>query len=163
MGGTSTSPMLFSPNANLSRAMIVTILHRREGTPAPSGAANPFSDVRAGQWFTDAVLWAAQNGIVSGSGGRFNPNDNVTRQDLAVILMNYADFRNLTLPVSNPNVVFSDQNQIADYARGAVRRCAEAGIIGGRQGSGGSLLFAPRGNATRAEAAAMLHRFLTLI
>jgi len=154
MGGTSVNPPLFSPNMSLNRAMIVTILHRREGTPASSGV-NPFSDVPSGQWFTQAIIWAAENNIVAGYGGRFNPNDNITRQDLAVILMRYADFKGTSLPNVSTYQGFNDSNRISDYAVSAVRRSVEAGIITGRPGN----LFAPRDNCSRAEAAAMLNRF----
>jgi len=158
MGATSNTGPVFSPNMPLSRGMIVTILHRREGTPNPTGTANPFRDVPAGQFYTSAVLWAAENNIVSGfTDGRFGPNDNISRQDLAVILMNYANFKRINFPTVNTFQNFSDQSRIATYAVPAVRRCFEAGIIGGKPGN----LFDPLGISTRAEAAAMLHRFLT--
>jgi len=156
MGGTATNPPTFSPNMNLNRAMIVTILHRQEGTPTPTGA-NPFSDVPAGQWFTEAVIWAAENNIVAGYQGRFNPLANITRQDLAVILMRYADFKNMTLPTVNTYTGFNDSNRISGYAVEAVQRSFAAGIITGQPGNN----FAPLANATRAETAAMLHRFFT--
>ena len=156
MGATSVSPPLFSPNMSLNRAMIVTILHRREGTPAASGV-NPFTDVPSGQWFTEAVLWAAENDIVTGYAGRFNPLANITRQDLAVILMRYADFMGISLPSVNSYQGFNDSHRISGYARDAVMRCFEAGIIAGRSGN----MFAPLENSSRAEAAAMLHRFFT--
>jgi len=159
MGPTATSPMVFSPNANLSRAMIVTILHRREGTPTPHNTTNPFIDVPYGQWFTEAIIWAEENGIVTGFGGRFNPNANISRQDLAVILMRYADFADATLPNVADYRAFIDQAQIQAYAVPAVRQAVEAGIITGRAGN----LFAPLDNSTRAEAAAMLHRFIEAI
>ena len=147
----------FSPNTYLTRGMIVTILHRKEGTPSASGMRNPFSDVSAGLWYTDAVLWAAENNIVTGyTSGRFGPNDYITRQDLAVILMRYADHAKVTLPKVNTYQSFSDDNRISTHARSAVQRAVEAGIIGGRPNN----MFAPLGNSTRAETAAMLHRFI---
>jgi|GEM_PF-1955262 len=156
MGGTSANPPLFSPSVNLNRAMIVTILHRQEGTPTPT-TSNPFTDVPSGQWFTEAIIWAAENNIVSGYAGRFNPLTSITRQDLAVILMRYADFRGITLPTVAGYQGFADSNRISGYAVEAVRRSFEAGIITGRTGN----IFAPLDNSTRAEAAAMLHRFFT--
>jgi len=160
MGGTSTTPMLFSPNTPLSRAMIVTILYRYQGEPNVAGLSNPFSDVPAGQWYTNAIVWAAANGIVSGvSAGRFGTNNNITRQDLAVILINYANFRGLSLPKGQVYQGFNDDSRIAVYARPAVIRCFEAGIIGGKPGN----LFDPVGQSTRAETAAMLRRFITAI
>ena len=159
MGATSLSPMVFSPNANLTRGMIVTILHRREGTPAVT-ANNPFNDVSSNAWFADAVIWAANAGIVTGVGaGRFEPNANITRQDLAVILMRYADYIGAHMPTVATYRDFSDQNRIAAYARDAVREAVEAGIITGRAGN----IFAPVDNSTRSETAAMLHRFVTAI
>ncbi|MCL2365843.1 MAG: S-layer homology domain-containing protein [Oscillospiraceae bacterium] len=159
MGPTSINPMVFNPNANLSRAMIVTILHRREGTPPPVSMVNPFTDVPSGQWFTEAVIWAAENGIVMGFGGRFSPNANISRQDLAVILMRYADFIGAELPMVATYVDFADQSSIQSYAVPAIRQAVESGIITGRVGN----LFAPLDNSTRAEAAAVLHRFISAI
>jgi len=156
MGGTSTTPMTFSPNIPLSRAMIVTILHRREGAPESAQTNNPFSDVPAGQWYSDAVLWAARNNIVSGyADGRFGTNDNITRQDLAVILVRYAAFKSLSLPTVQAYHGFSDESRISGYANDPVRVCFEAGIITGKPGN----IFDPLGQSTRAEAAAMLRRF----
>jgi|GEM_PF-2343362 len=160
MGPTALNPMVFSPNLNLNRAMIVTILHRREGTPAPSSTVIPFNDVPAGQWFTTAIIWAAENNIVSGiGGGRFAPNANITRQDLAVILMRYADHIGVNFPTVTTYSPFADNHMIAGYARDAVRDAVEAGIIGGTTGN----RFAPLENATRAQTAAMLRRFITAI
>jgi len=157
MGPTATNPMVFSPNANLSRAMIVTILHRREGTPTTT-ASNPFSDVPSNAWFNDAVVWAAASGIVSGrSATIFDPNANITRQELAVILMRYADYINVSFPTVTTYRNFADQNSIGTFARDAVRSAVEAGIITGREGN----IFAPLANSTRAETAAMLRRFIT--
>jgi len=156
MGPTSMDPVVFSPNMSLNRAMIVTILHRREGTPPPVNAENPFSDVPQGQWFTDAVIWAAENGIVTGFGdGRFNPGANISRQDLAVILMRYADFKDYSFPTVTTYAPFADNDRISGYARDAVREAVQAGIITGRSGN----MFAPLDNSTRAETAMMLYRF----
>jgi len=159
MGATSLNPTVFSPNANLTRGMIVTILHRREGTPDVT-ANNPFNDVSSTAWFADAVVWAANAGIVTGVGaGRFEPNANITRQDLAVILIRYADYIGANLPIVTTYRDFADQNRIAAYARAAVREAVEAGIITGRAGN----IFAPVDNSTRSETAAMLHRFINAI
>ncbi|MCL2365842.1 MAG: S-layer homology domain-containing protein [Oscillospiraceae bacterium] len=155
MGPTSVDPMAFSPNMNLNRAMIVTILHRREGMPTPLSAVNPFSDVPSGQWFTEAVIWAAENGIVTGFDGRFNPGANISRQDLAVVLMRYADFRDFSLPTVTTYTPFADEQRISGYAREAIRDAVESGIITGRSGN----IFAPLENSTRAETAMMLYRF----
>ena len=157
MNGTGTNPMKFSPNITLSRAMIVTILYRQEGEPDVSDLTNPFSDVPPGTWYTDAVVWAAENGIVNGyPNGSFAPNDNIKRQDLALILMRYADIKEIELPVTRTYQSFNDETMMADYAKDSVTRCFEAGIINGKTGN----IFDPSGNATRAETATMLQRFL---
>jgi len=160
MGSTSTAQMVFSPAATLSRAMLVTILYRFDGEPSVANLSNPFRDVPANQWYTDAVIWAASNKIVSGyAEGRFGPNNNITRQDFAVILVNYAGYARVTLPSVNTYNGFNDDSRIGAYARPAVIRCFQAGIIGGKPGN----LFDPLGNSTRAEAAAMLHRFINAV
>ena len=159
MRGTSEDPMLFSPGIPLSRAMIVTVLHRYEGDPGAADFSSPFSDIPEGQWYTNAVVWMAENGVVTGyPDGRFAPVNSITRQELAAILIRYADHKGLGLPVNREYQSFNDDAAIADYAIDAVRRCYTAGVINGREGN----IFDPRGNATRAEAAAMMHRFLTL-
>ena len=157
MVGTSETELVFSPNANLTRGMIVTILYRREGEPNVAGISDPFDDVVEGAWYENAVIWAAANGIVSGyGGGKFGPGDNVTRQDLTVILTNYAAYAGLVLPGIREYEGFEDEASIADYAKDAVQACFEAGIINGKAAG----VFDPRGLATRAEAAAMFHRFI---
>ena len=160
MNGTSVSPMLFSPETYLSRAMIVTILYRQEGTPDVAGLSGSFIDVPEDTWYTDAVTWAAEYGIVNGyPGGRFGPEDNITRQDLAAILIRYADSKEINLPYERGYPGFDDEQFIAEYAMDAIRRCYESNIINGRYFN----MFDPLGNATRAEAAAMLFRFLRFL
>jgi len=160
MTGTSVTPMLFSPNIATTRGMIVTILYRLEGSPDVSGLMNPFDDVEGGTWYTDAVIWAYHNDIVSGYGdGKYGPNDNITREQLAAILNRYARFIDFTLPVEQEYTGFSDDAAISDYAMDSVKRFFEAGIINGKPGN----IFDPKGNATRAEVATMLMRFLELI
>ena len=158
MNGTSESPMLFSPNALLTRAMIVTILYRQAGSPSVAGLTNPFSDVPDGQWFTNAVIWAAENGIVQGiGGGLYDPNTNITREQLATILYRYAQFLDKTPDGSLVGTLsFADANLISDYAKDAALFCVNNGIITGKPGD----LFDPKGQATRAEAATMLNRFI---
>jgi len=162
MNGTGEN--LFSPDTNLDRAMIVAILYRYEGEPGadpqPGTRDSQFTDIVEGSWYYDAVIWAAENKIVMGYGdNRFGPMDNITRQDLALIIMRYADLKQLEIQPEKTYQGFSDDEQIATYARSAVIRCYEAGIINGKEGNS----FDPAGNATRAEAAAMLHRFLTRV
>ena len=153
----------FEPLTQLTRAMIVTILFRHAGTPDYTLSADPyplFSDVVEGSWYSDAVLWAQVNGIVQGYGdGLFGPLDYITRQDLAVILMRYAELVGFDLPEVRDYQGFDDGADIAGYAMEAVEALYCAGVINGRD----SGVFDPKGNATRAEVAAMLHRFLEMI
>jgi hypothetical protein len=164
----------FSPNTNTTRGMIVTILHRMMGSPA-AGDADPFSDVAADRYYTDAVKWAAANKIVGGYDGKFNPDGSITRQDLAVILTRYAEYKGLKLPAIRVYAAFSDDKDVSDYARTAIEALYKAEIMGGKPASsivsdsehqvtpqGGNLLD-PKGPATRAELAALLHRFLIVV
>jgi hypothetical protein len=155
MNGTGADQ--FSPRLALTRGMIVTILHRLAGAPDVAGSADPFGDVASGQYYADAVKWAAANGIVSGvGGGKFAPDAAITRQDLAVVLNRYTGFAGMNLPAQRPYAAFNDSAAIADYAKAAVETFYSAGIINGVPGG----LFNPKSGATRAEVAAMLHRFL---
>jgi hypothetical protein len=165
MNGTSTEPMLFSPNASLTRGMIVTILYRLEGEPSVSGLANPFSDVAAGQWYSNAVKWAAHNKLVTGYGsGKFGPSDYITRQDLAVILLRYLNFKEIDLPVTEQFIIFADGAEIADYAMDAIQTFNKLAIINGTgSNAAGQVIVSPKGQATRAQVAAMLHRLLEAI
>jgi len=159
MVGAGTEPMLFSPHMSTSRGMVVTILYRAAGSPDVSGLANPFSDVPSGQWYTDAVRWAAANGIVAGySASQFGPGDKITREQLAAILYRYADFANISLPALGNYPGFTDDTKIAGYAKEAINALVVAGIISGYPD--GSIR--PQGTATRAEVAAMLSKFMAL-
>ena len=158
MSGTGTEPMRFSPNMTLTRGMLVTVLYRHAGMPDISGIANPFDDADAGQWYTDAVIWAADRDIVQGiGGGRFAPEQNITREQIAVIMLRYANAADKILSdVYQEQVpVFADDEIISDWADEAVRAIRQAGIIFGRPDN----MFDPQGNATRAEASAILRRF----
>jgi hypothetical protein len=146
----------FGPGSFMTRAMLVTVLHRLEGSPAPGGGA-AFGDVAAGLWYSDAVAWAAGTGVVNGvGGGNFAPNAEISRQDLAVILMRYAEKAGKQFPVTLQYTAFTDEDAIADYANNAVQTLYSGGIIGGKPAN----TFDPKGGATRAEVAAMLHRFI---
>jgi hypothetical protein len=159
MTGTSTNPMLFSPNMPLTRGMIVTILYRRAGSSDVSDLPNPFDDVPGDIWYADAVKWAVANGIVVGYGnGKYGANDNVTRQDLAVILHRYAYYAGISLPMAREYRSFLDDADIANYAKEAIEAFFRAAVINGYPDGG----VHPKGEATRAEVAAMLHRFLNL-
>jgi hypothetical protein len=152
---TGTAADKFSPNAHATRGMIVTMLFRL-AAPAKGADTTDFTDVPLDKYYSDAVAWAAENEIVGGiGGGRFAPDDNITRQDLAVILTRYAEYQGFTLAAAREYAAFSDDSTVSDYARAAVEACYRAGIISGKPGN----LFDPKGEATRAEVAAMLHRF----
>jgi len=157
MTGTSVTPMLFSPNGHTTRGMIAAILYRLEGSPGASGVENPFSDVADGKWYTDAVIWAHHNEIVSGyDDGRFGPEDSMTREQLAAMLLNYElAFDRVPRDILMDRE-FSDWDDISVWAKNAVNRLTIQGIINGKPGN----LFDPKGNATRAEVAAMFMRFL---
>ena len=146
----------FSPNAPLTRAMIVTILYRMAGSPSVSGSSD-FTDVAAGKWFAKAVAWAAANGIVNGYGsGLFGPNDPVTREQLAAILYRYAVYGGMTAVTLEENLgSFADTAQLSAYAIQAMNWAVGKGLI---NGSGSNLV--PKAQATRAQVAAIIHRYL---
>lgn len=153
-----TSPTAFSPNATTSRGMIVTILYRLEGEPAAGTAS--FTDVPAGQWYSKAVAWAAQNGIVDGYGsGAFGPNDNITREQMAAILYRYASYKGYSVTASSNTSSYSDASQISSYAQTAMSWANATGLITGTS----STTLAPKGNATRAQAAMILMRFCEVV
>lgn len=148
---TGTGDAKFDPNITMTRGMLVTVLYRFAGQPSTMGG-NGFSDVDGSQYYAPAVAWAAENDIVTGIGeGLFAPNSEITRQDLAVILYKFGGGSAPSTPLR-----FDDAADVSDYARDAVALCAEMGIIRGKDGN----IFAPGGKATRAEAAAMLRRFI---
>ena len=151
-----TSDTAFSPNATPSRGMIVTILYRLEGSPAVTGT-NAFVDVPAGQWYTDAVNWAAANQIVKGtSATTFAPNDSITREQMAAILYRYAVYGGMTAVTLEENLgSFADTAQLSAYAIQAMNWAVGQGLI---NGSGSNLV--PKAQATRAQVAAIIHRYL---
>lgn len=145
----------FSPNATTTRGMIVTILYQLEGKPAVSGAA--FSDVSSGDYYADAVAWAAQLGLVSGYGnGQFGPNDAITREQTAAILYAYAQYKGWVKDQADATLDgFQDQAQVSDYAVEALAWAVDAGLISGTSQD----TLSPAGTATRAQAAVMLMHF----
>ncbi|MBQ8524286.1 MAG: S-layer homology domain-containing protein [Clostridia bacterium] len=154
MKGTSSTK--FSPKASLTRAMGVTLLYRVAGSPSVSGVTIPFTDVKSGTWYTDAVKWAYKNGIVTGkSSTYFDTNGNITRAEFATILNRYSDFMKYTLHVYRTDSVI-DAGKVPEWAFMAVWKMYCAEIINGR--SDGS--FDPNAKITRAEAAAMIERFM---
>lgn len=149
-GGTA-----FSPDAPMTRGMLVTVLYRLEDAAAEG--AGSFTDVADGAWYENAVTWASSNKIVNGVGnGLFEPDQSITRQDLAVMLYRYAGFLGMDTAASGDLSRFCDQGQVASYAREAMEWAVDSGLISGRTGP----TLAPTGTATRAEAAAILQRLI---
>lgn len=153
MAGTAAD--VFAPNATTTRAMIVTILYRLEGSPAVTGTS-AFVDVPAGQWYTDAVNWAAANQIVKGtSATTFAPNDSITREQMAAILYRYAQYKGYDITKKADLSGYSDNGQVSAYAKDALAWANAAKLINGVTNT----TLAPQGNATRAQVSAILHRF----
>ena len=151
-----TSKTLFSPHGTATRGMMATILWRMEGSPAPKGK-NSFTDVEAGKWYADAITWTAENSIFAGYGkDKFGPDDPITREQLAAIFYRYADCKGYDLTVKGNLDKFKDADKITDYAKTAMQWAVGSGLVKGKSGN----LLDPQGTATRAEIAAMLHRFI---
>ena len=151
-----TSKTLFSPHGTAMRGMMATILWRMEGSPVPKGK-NSFTDVEAGKWYADAITWTAENGIFAGYGkDKFGPDDPITREQLAAIFYRYADYKGYDLTVKGDLDKFKDADKITDYAKTAMQWAVGSGLVKGKSGN----LLDPQGTATRAEIAAMLHRFI---
>lgn len=151
----------FDPNGDCTRAMIVTILYRIENTPKHSGK-NPFTDVKTDEWYTDAVIWAAENEIVKGVGnGKFAPEANITREQLATILCRYAQFKGVYDSEECTMLVgFADHAKVSDWALDSMSWAVGTGMISGSNEKDGLYLM-PSGNALRCQVAAILHRFCT--
>ena len=144
----------FDPEGSMTRAMLVTVLWRYEGEPAEG--ENTFTDVPNGTWYTDAVAWAAEKGIVGGVGnGNFDPNGSITREQMATILFRYAQNKGIETSKRGELSGFADSGNVSSWAKDAVQWTVAEGII---NGSDGKLL--PQGNATRAQVSAILMRFL---
>ena len=151
-----TSKTLLSPHGTVTRGMMATILWRMEGSLAPKGE-NSFTDVEAGMWYTDAITWAAENGIFAGySMDKFGPDDPITREQLTAIFYRYADYKGYKLTVTENLDKFEDADKITDYAKMVMQWAVGNGLIKGKA----ETLLDPQGTATRAEIAAMLHRFI---
>lgn len=150
-----TSGTTFSPDLTTTRAMIVTILYRLEDTPIVSGGSD-FTDVEIGQWYSDAIAWAAANNIVGGYGnGLFGPDDPITREQLAAILYRYAQYKSYDTTASDDLSRYTDLGQLSEWAQEAVAWANSEGIISGTS----AVTLAPKDSATRAQAAAMMMRF----
>ena len=153
-----SSPTQFAPEDKMQRCMMTTVLHRLAGKPADEYSA-VFLDIPDGQWYTAGTVWAGRTGVVSGIGdGLFDPFSNITRQQIAVILYNYAVKMGYDVSVSAQLSEFSDAGTVASWGRSAISWAVGVKIINGRDG-----LLVPDGDATRAEVAAMLHRFVTWV
>ena len=147
----------FDVDGNLTRAQLVTILYRIAGEPE-STATNPFADVADGQWYTNAVIWAAENGIVKGvNTTTFAPNDQITREQIATILFRYAKAEKAEGKLAG----FPDAGKVSDYAADAMAWAVEQGLINGISESDGKTYLAPQETATRAQIAVILMRYLT--
>lgn len=152
------SDTTFEPNRPMTRAMLVAVLWRYAG--APEEGSNTFTDVREGQWYTQAIAWAAENGIVAGVGNdRFDPNGMVTREQLAAILYRYAQKQGIDTGKGTDLSTFPDSGKCSGYARNAVSWAVAEGIISG-VASGNTVYLQPQGNATRAQVAAILMRYI---
>lgn len=154
-----TAPGVFSPNVTTTRGMIVSLLYRLSGAEKPTGES-PFTDVPDGKWYTDAVIWAAENGVVAGYGnGKFGPNDAITREQIAVIFYNYAKLAGLDISQAKALDGFPDANKVSRWSRTAVSWAVAEGLISGNV-IGGKTCLDPQGKATRAMAACILMRFV---
>jgi hypothetical protein len=151
-----TSDSLFSPASTMTRAMFAQVLANLEGIDRSANTKSVFTDVPEGVWYAAAVAWAADNGIISGTGqGKFSPNDSITREQMAVILYNYAAYKGYELPATAA-AEFADRDNVSSWAKEAVDAIAAAGILIGKPDGS----FVPQDHATRAEVAAVFARFI---
>ncbi len=156
LGGTSETTI--SPSNTMTRAMLVTVLWRNEGSPVEG--ENVFTDVPDGQWYTDAVAWANKNGIVGGVGdGKFNPNGAITREQLATILYRYAGFKGVAVYATTDISSFPDAASVNSWSETALKWAVATELIGGI-GENGVSYLRPQGNATRAQVATILERYI---
>ena len=155
-----TGKTTFSPNTTLTRGMFVTALGRLAGINPADYQNRKFTDVKANAYYSPYVNWAASKGIVSGTtSSTFAPDSSITREQMAVIMKNYADKMGYSIPKTLAAVTFADNAQISSWAKDAVKAMQQAGILAGKVNN----RFDPKGNATRAEAATVLHRFVEVI
>lgn len=154
-----TTEKTFSPNMAMDRGMLVTVLGRLAGADVSAYKTSSFSDVTAGKYYLPYVEWAYKNGIISGiGGGKFAPERAVTREEIALILQNYAKATGYKLPVTREVIIFADNSSIGSSYTAAVKAMQQAGIMMGGTGN----KFNPKAGATRAEVATMLHRYVKL-
>ena len=156
-GNSTKNPKIFGPRAKMTRAMLVTVLYRAAGEPTVAGITNKFTDNKQGKYYYNAVLWASSLGIVNGATATtFDPDGNITREQIAAILYRYAGSPTATGSLSG----YADQTQVSSFAVTAMQWAVGSGIITGTP-NGGKTYLTAKGNATRAQVAVMLHRFLT--
>lgn len=151
-----TSDKLFSPNMPMSRAMLVTVLHRLEGIPDIQNDGIKFTDVSMESYYGDAVDWASSEQIVKGTGNSFNPNNEISREELITILYRYVEYIDKKSNVKNNDINFRDKESISEWAGEAMNWAIKNGIINGKENN----LIDPKGKATRAEVATILERFI---
>ena len=160
------SKTIFAPQAKITRGQLVTILWRYEGEPSMDNVHNRFSDVKEGEYYTDGVKWAASKGIVSGYGGtsKFGPGNPIIRQDLALILKNYAEYKRKDTTANTDLSNFVDYNKLKNsYALDALKWAVKYKVISGNDLGKGKKSIDPLGNATRAHAATMIVNFIDKI
>lgn len=158
MSGMATDT--FAPQTTTTRGMIVCMLHRMEGEVAPSGSNN-FTDVTPGAYYENAITWASENGIVNGySDTAFGPNDAITREQMAAILYRYAQYKNMDVSIGESTNILSytDAQDVSSYAMKPMQWAVGSGLIGGMT----QATLVPQGQATRAQVAAIFHRFCTM-
>ena len=152
------SETTFEPNTPMTRGMLVTVLWRYEGQP--EGGVNQFADVKDGVWYAKAVAWAASKGIVNGvAQGKFDPNGRITREQMAAILYRYSEYKTYDTGKRGDLTKFPDASKVSAYANDAIAWAVGEGLIGGNVINGKTLLD-PQGNATRAQVATILMRFI---
>ncbi len=153
MSGTTTTT--FAPNNNMTRAMLVTVLYRLDGQPSVTGT-NSFTDVQSGLWYTNAVVWASENNIISGYGGDlFGTNDSVTREQMVSILYNYAKYKSYDVTKTTELSAYTDASNVSSWAVSAMQWAVVNGIITGTTPT----TLSPSGSATRAQVATVLMQF----
>lgn len=153
------APGVFMPEKTMTRAMLVTVLWRLEGEPEAEAPAE-FTDVPDGKWYTNAVSWASENNIVKGMGaGVFAPDNEVTREQIAVFMYRYAQFKGYDTSIRGDITSFDDASSVGSYAIEAIQWASATGIINGSK-EGNRVLLMPRGKASRAQVAAILMRYI---
>ena len=155
------SETTFEPNGKLNRAQFVQILANLSGVDTSNrDVETTFEDVPANKWYTPAVKWASENGIVDGmEPGKFMPLMDIQRQQICVMIVRYAEYAGITLDAKVDEMVFADETSVKNYAKEAVVICQRAGIIDGMDGENNTKIFAPADTATRAQVATMMTRF----